>query len=305
MAQSTLPFVSVIVPVFNDAQRLRHCLAALDQQTYPEQCYEVIVVDNASTEDVSSVVHSYRRAIAAYEATPGSYAARNTGIALARGEVIAFTDADCIPAPDWIEKGVAHVLRVPNCGLVAGKIQIFFKDPQHLTAVELYEQVMALPQRQFLEQQGYGATANLFTLKTVISTVGLFDARLKSSGDRDWGQRVGAMGYRQVYADDTCVAHPARYSFSQLYRRTVRYAGGHYDLQDKLTRSPWQLNLVFFKSVAQDLMPPLIFTVHTFRNEQLKGVDQKLKVAMVMFFVRYVSAWEKLRLKLGGVSARE
>jgi cellulose synthase/poly-beta-1,6-N-acetylglucosamine synthase-like glycosyltransferase len=48
---------------------------------------------------------------------------------MARGEIVAFTDSDCIPATDWIEKGVDNLLRIPNCGLVAGEIAVFFKDP--------------------------------------------------------------------------------------------------------------------------------------------------------------------------------
>ncbi|NJR32909.1 MAG: glycosyltransferase, partial [Chamaesiphon sp. CSU_1_12] len=68
-------FVSVIIPVFNDAERLRLCLEALQNQTYPQNLYEVIVVDNGSNpdEDVKSVVAEFGQAIAAFEPTPGSY----------------------------------------------------------------------------------------------------------------------------------------------------------------------------------------------------------------------------------------
>src|ERR1041384_5139232 len=94
-------FVSVIVPVWNDAERLGHCLHALEKQTYPAESYEVIVVDNGSTDSVACLVAAYGRARLVSEQRPGSYAARNTGLNLARGQVIAFTDADCLPAPDW------------------------------------------------------------------------------------------------------------------------------------------------------------------------------------------------------------
>ncbi|MBO1348747.1 MAG: glycosyltransferase family 2 protein [Hormoscilla sp. GUM202] len=98
--------VSVIIPVYNDAEPLRTCLECLENQTYPKESYEVIVVDNASQSDTASVVNEFSQAMITYEKKPGSYAARNKGISVAKGEIIAFTDADCIPAADWIEKGV-------------------------------------------------------------------------------------------------------------------------------------------------------------------------------------------------------
>ncbi|HAA30818.1 MAG TPA: glycosyl transferase family 2, partial [Cyanobacteria bacterium UBA8553] len=81
MAHQSHPFVSVIVPVFNDAKRLKICLDALEHQTYPKHLYEVIVVDNGSdkNEDIEGVVAQFGQAIASYESIPGSYAARNKG----------------------------------------------------------------------------------------------------------------------------------------------------------------------------------------------------------------------------------
>ncbi|PPS45650.1 glycosyltransferase family 2 protein [Chroococcidiopsis sp. TS-821] len=307
MSYESKLFVSVIVPVFNDAKRLKLCLSALEKQTYPQTLYEVIVVDNASDpeQNIASVVAQFKQTKTVYERSPGSYAARNKGISHAQGEVIAFTDADCIPAPNWIENGVRNLVGTPNCGLVAGKIEIFFKNPQRLTAVELYESIMALPQREFLEKHHYGATANVFTWKSVIEQVGVFDASLKSSGDVEWGQRVAKYGYKQVYAEDTCVAHPARSSWRELYKRSIRHAGGFYDLQVKTSKTFWERNHKFFVSLFQDLTPPLNFTLNVFLDSRLENFTQKAKVSSVMFFIRYVSAWEKMRLKFGGDSARE
>ncbi|WP_250125297.1 glycosyltransferase [Chroococcidiopsis sp. CCMEE 29] len=300
------PFVSIIIPVFNHAEQLKTCLKSLANQTYPKHFYEIVVVDNGSDkdEDIAGIVTQFGQAIATYESTPGSYAARNKGISLAKGEVIAFTDADCIPSANWIENGVQNLLQTPNCGLVIGKIEIFFKNPNQITPVELYESITAFPQKELLEKYKGGATANVFTFRSVIEQVGLFNARMKSNGDLEWGQRVYAAGYKQIYADDTCVAHPARSSFAELYKRTVRLAGGIYDLHSQKEASYWQRNKVFIKTLAQNLIPPINFVVNTIRDSRLKGVEQKIKVSLVMFFVRYISAWEMIRLKFGGETAR-
>ena len=299
-------FVSAIVPVYNDAERLKICLAALENQTYPKDLYEVIVVDNASDEaqDIKGVVAKFKCAIATYESIPGSYAARNQGISLAKGDIIAFTDSDCIPAPNWIENGVKNLLQVPNCGLVAGKIEIFCKNPEKPTPVELYESITAFPQQKLLDTKKGGATGNLFTFKNVIDRVGVFNANLKSNGDLEWGKRVYLAGYQQVYADDTCVAHPARSSFKELYKRTVRLVGGSYDWQNQKQLSFYEKNLSFIKVLFDNIIPPLNFVFNAFKDNRLENINAKIKVCWVMFCVRYISAWEIIRLKLGGVSAR-
>jgi glycosyltransferase involved in cell wall biosynthesis len=72
---------------------------------------------NGSEESIEPIVAQCKQARTGFEARPGSYAARNTGIELARGDILAFTDADCLPAADWIEHGLAALQRVENCGL--------------------------------------------------------------------------------------------------------------------------------------------------------------------------------------------
>lgn len=294
------PFVSVIIPVFNDSEHLKLCLSALEKQTYSQSLYEVIVVDNGSDEDIQEVISQFSQAFAAYESQPGSYAARNKGISLAKGDVLGLTDADCIPALDWIEKGVAHLLQTPNCGLVAGQIKLFFKNPKQPTAVEIYESITALRQQKFVEESRYGATANIFTFRSVIDKVGAFDQTLKSSGDRDWGQRVFAAGYKQIYAHDVCVEHPARYSLAQLHKKVVRLVGGHQDLKKKRGYSSKE----FIKDLVTDLLPPFRIYFQIWSDQRLKGKKQKFQHTYVFLYVKYLRAWEKIRLQIGGSSTR-
>ena len=307
MVQQLTPFVSVIIPVYNDSQRLKFCLEALEQQTYPKTRYEVIVVDNGSddVEPVKATVAQFGQAIVIEESKPGSYAARNKGISQSKGEVIAFTDADCIPASDWIEQGVKYLLQTPNCGLVAGKIELFFKRPDRLSMVELYESVMAFRQDQHLSQFRYGSTANVFTFRRVLDRVGWFNDSLKSSGDLEWGQRVAVSGYQQAYGADARIAHPARSTAAELYKKTIRIAGGIYDGQIQKYDSFWQRNKMFIRIMLSIFLYPVRFAFKVLREPQLKTFDQKLKVAGVTFAVRYLLLFEIMRLKLGGVSRRD
>ncbi|PSO84630.1 MAG: glycosyl transferase family 2 [Cyanobacteria bacterium QH_9_48_43] len=288
------PFVSVLVPVFNDSERLKICLEALENQTYSPNLYEVIVVDNGSDEDVKSAVSQFAWAIVVYESRAGSYAARNHGISLARGDILAFTDSDCIPAEDWIENGVANLMQVPNCGLVAGKIEIYFKDPNHPTAVELYDQVIAFPQKSYVEKEKFAVTANLFTFRSVLDEIGLFKDMLASGGDFEWGRRVFSAGYRQIYADNTRVAHPARSSLSKISQKATRVIGGHFELSQQANSHQTIFDIL--KEFAQDLKPPRKDIINVYSNKKLTKFSQKLKVISVLLFVRYLRAWKKLEL---------
>ncbi len=293
------PFVSIIIPVFNDSERLSACLSALHNQTYPRDRYEIIVVDNGSKEDPRPAVDPFPLVTLTYEKKTGSYAARNHGIKLAKGEVVAFTDADCLPASDWLETGVATLLATSNCGLVAGKIELSFENPKQPTLVELYDSVTAFHQKKFIEKLRYGATANVFTFRAVLGRVGGFNDSLKSNGDREWGQRVYKAGYQQVYGESTRVAHPARRSFAELFKRTIRITGGHYDFK---TRRGYR-----WKEFLRDLSRDLILSSEDCRRIWTHGrlsAAQKLQINLVMLSVKHLSARERLRLRLGGISTR-
>ena len=100
-----LPFISVIVPVLDDPVRLALCISALREQTYAADCFEVWVVDNGSQPEKRPTVPDVPGYYLIEEQKPGPYAARNTGVAHANGEILAFTDADAIPAPDCDSTG--------------------------------------------------------------------------------------------------------------------------------------------------------------------------------------------------------
>jgi glycosyltransferase involved in cell wall biosynthesis len=297
------PLVSIVIPVYNDADRLMLCLERLSAQTYAP-C-EVIVVDNGSAclEKIETVVAGCAIAKLLTEPAPGSYAARNCGIASARGKILAFTDADCLPALDWVEQGVIQLQAHPNCGLVAGAIQIITRNLEH--PVELYESVMGLSQQKFVEQDHFGATANLFTWSEIFERVGQFNTALKSSGDVEWGQRVFAAGYLQIYASSAIVEHPARHSFAQLSQQASRHAGGFYDLQCRQKPEAWAQNWAYLKLLGFHLMPPVMFALSIAHHPQLKTLGQKAKVVFTLSYVRLVIVKSLLQLKLGGVSERE
>ena len=202
----------------------------LENQTYPQYLYEVLVIDNNSSEDIESLVAQFQQAIYAFESKPGSYSARNRGLAIAKGEILAFTDSDCAPALDWIEQGVAQVLAHPACGFVAGRINFSFADSNNPTAAELYDSLHFLQQEKYVREGHFGATANLFTTAKIFKAVGIFNSQLKSGGDSEWGARVYAAEYPQIYADSVVITHPARAELKELTRKLNRVYTGKFQI---------------------------------------------------------------------------
>ena len=96
--------VSVIVPVRNGEKVIHGCLDALSAQDLPASDYEVIIVDDGSTDDTAEVVRRYPGVRLIQQPPAGPATARNRGIAATQGDIILFTDADCRPKPDWARR---------------------------------------------------------------------------------------------------------------------------------------------------------------------------------------------------------
>ena len=214
--------ISVVIPVWRDWPRLALCLDALARQTLPAADFEVIVVDNDDTHAPPPMPAGVR---CLHEPRGYSYAARNAGLAVTRGEVIAFTDADCIPDPDWLEQGLAALAAHPEWGLAAGRIELF---GERDNAVLRFEQLFEFQQRHYVENLGFGATANLFARRAVVEATGGFDASMKSGGDSDFGRRARMQGYAVGYADGPTIRHPSRATLAAVLQKNRRIAAGFY-----------------------------------------------------------------------------
>lgn len=95
-------FVSVVVPMHGDELYLEQCVDGLLSQRYPSGARELIFVDNGASAQARAVVDGRRDLVVIDESVPGAYAARNAGLRASRGDIIAFTDADCAVSPDWL-----------------------------------------------------------------------------------------------------------------------------------------------------------------------------------------------------------
>lgn len=298
------PLVSVVIPVFNDADRLSDCLAALHRQTWPMERLEIIVVDNGSADDPAKLADRFPRVRWKREARPGSYAARNCGIRASRGDILAFTDSDCIPRPRWIAEGVRGFSRASRAGLVGGGIDMVFADSARLTSAELFERKNAFRHERQIQDHHFAVTANMFTRRDVLENVGAFNGGLKSGGDKEWGNRVYRAGYDLVYAPEARVGHPARRTFRELGRKTVRVVGGLRDSGWESPRTPGMAALDLLQSLR--VLVGLIgrFLLRRPPTSFFPTTGEQLRYFAAMAFVEAVRNLERCRLDLGGHSRR-
>ena len=216
--------ITVIIPFRNALPQLPALVSALERQRSPPDAFDVIWVDDASEDGGSAWLQKHLPAgwrLLVQPERRGAYAARNAGLRVASADFVAFTDVDCRPHEDWIERGLAWLSAAPR---VAGRVQLELS-PSPSTP-ELVDAGRFLRQRRYVEE-GFGATANLFVERRVFDEVGGFDERLKSGGDYEFGLRCSLAGIPIRYADDVVVSHPARSTLRELLSKSERVGFGY------------------------------------------------------------------------------
>lgn len=210
--------VSVIIPHYNDLDRLDACLTTLELQSYPAELVEIIVADNNSSVGAAAVearIAGRARMAVCWEAGAGP--ARNAGVAVARHDALAFTDSDCLAAPGWLAAGLAALGRTD---IVGGRVTTSVREHGARSGAEAFEQVFAFDNRRYIEEERFSVTANLFMKREVFAAVGGFRAHV--SEDKDWCQRAAAAGFCIAYERDAIVTHPARVDWPGLLRKWRR-----------------------------------------------------------------------------------
>jgi len=282
------PLVSVIIPHYNDLANLERCLRFLAAQTLPKGQFEIVVADNNSRcgiDEVRRVCGDFVRVVPAL--TPGAGPARNVAVEASRGRYLAFTDQDCRPAPNWLERGL-EALSMSE--MVGGRVEIEYEDPARLTEVEAFECVFAFNVRRYVRKLNFAVTANMFIPREVFDRVGGF--RPEGPDDLEWGQRATAAGYRWRYRPEVVVAHPARRDWAELtqkWRRLTQMAFVGM-LEKPSGRARW-----FLRSLVI-LTSPLVHWTIVATTSKLETVEQRLGAIGVLFRIRFWRFIEANRL---------
>ena len=219
--------ISVVVPFHNSEAWVEACIRALLNQTYSEGRCEYIFVDNGSTDGSAAIVRRYPAVRLLSEAKRGSYAARNRGLQEAAGQIVAFTDSDCVPRPDWLEQ-IARNMRDPGVEIVLGRREF----PAGSRAMQLLADYDAEKVRHIFagcsREQYYGYTNNMAVRKSLVDAMGPF-LEIHRGGDTVFVKQAVNRYERGIlrYAPDVRVVHLEMTSVGKWYQKTLTYGRSH------------------------------------------------------------------------------
>ncbi|HHS50413.1 MAG TPA: glycosyltransferase [candidate division Zixibacteria bacterium] len=279
-ADNKLPFVSVIVPAYNSEKFVAECIECLLRQDYPRDRFEIIVVDNGSTDGTIEKISAFNELLILFETDiRSSYAARNRGLDSARGDIIAFTDSDCTPEPDWISSGV-RCLEEMDAELAGGRVK--FKYSSKCTASELIDSFSNMQIETDIRERNVAKTANLFCRNSVFENIGSFLSTARSGGDVEFTKRATDEGLKLIFCSQAVVGHPAR-RFRELVRKSFRTGYGKVNIGSV---SP----LRAFAQFARGLLSPPRFRKWAKRIEVEELSVNSFKVVRVGFMRHFVDS---------------
>ena len=247
------PDVSVVVPVRNAADTIADCVDSLLALAYPSDGFEVLVVDNASTDRTPAILERYAdRVRLLHEPSRGPSHARNAGVRHARGDVIAFTDADCRVDRSWLTE-IVPAVRDEGVGMAGGRILA----ARPCNYVERFGETIHDHERAITTSMPpYVITANCAARKSTLEAIGGFDPAFPRSQDADLAFRLWGAGYRLVFVGGAIVYHRNERTLRGLMREGFQHGFWSVPLFERhrsLTDGGTRIDLSSYRKLAASL----------------------------------------------------
>jgi glycosyltransferase involved in cell wall biosynthesis len=272
--------ISVVVCVYNGEKHISSCLESLRSQTLPRHMYEVVVVDDGSTDQTGEILrrNCWIDRVVVHPHNRGLGPARNTGVAAANGVLVAFTDADCTAYPDWLEQLVQRFISEKEVAGVGGRVEPapstsvwgrwYAYTPgtagahqpmsRDSSGVERVLRALRLVRGRLVQDGEPLAVilgANSAYRRDVIQALGGWSAEIRFGGDDvEFSRRVVSADFLQVYDASAVIVHHYRDSFAAFVRHAWAYGAGNGRLSRLLGGSAW-------RAVGTDLLPLAPFGV--------------------------------------------
>jgi mycofactocin system glycosyltransferase len=240
-----VPFVSVIIPVRNRPQEIRDCLQALGQADYPKDKIEIIVVDDASSDNTPQAVTEFSVALIRVKSHKQASYCRNLAAQKAKGDILAFIDSDCMADPHWLRDLVPAFDE--NCiGIVGGLVDSFSEKK----SLDKYEKVRSpLKVNPWFKRSTaedrffYVPSCNLLARRDLFLKLGGFREGLHVGEDVDFCWRMQEMGYQIEYRPVGRIFHKHRNRLSHFCSRRFDYGTSEPLLQRLHPKRQKQLRL--------------------------------------------------------------
>jgi len=223
------PFFSIVIPTHNRPAALTACLESLSRLDYPRDRFEVIVVDDESGTSPAAIVESVRDrldVLLVRQAHAGPATARNLGVARARGDLLAFTDDDCTPAPDWLSTLAARFDAASGPILIGGRAVNRLTANPYSTASQLLVDYLYAS----LEgRRGWFFTSNNFAVPAAtFRALGGFDEAIPRAAaeDREFCCRWAHQNYPMLFAPEVVIEHAHALDLPRFWRQHYNYGRG-------------------------------------------------------------------------------
>lgn len=284
-APPSAPRFAVVIPHYNDLDRLIRCLEALMVQDLSDT--EVIVADNASPVDMAPVAARFPGIRLVTQPEKGAAAARNKGVEDTQAEWVFFLDADCVPRPGWVE--AAKRIAAGDTGTITGgRIEVFDETPAPRSGAEAFETVFAFDQESYVRDKGFSVTANLVTSRATFETTGPMIVGL--SEDVEWCRRAVSKGHQLTYDAGLLVAHPTRQDWPALARKWRRMTEEGFGLNGSspLARVKWMGRAGLMPLSVLAHLPKVLGHPALSGREKMAGVGMlaRLRLARMIWMLR-------------------
>ncbi len=282
------PEISVIVPFHNSEPYIERCVKGLVEQDYSPCSYEILLIDNNSTDRSAEIVKRYPRINLLQESKQGAYAARNHGVAVSRGKLLAFTDADCVPAPNWLSQ-LAAPFAEPEVGLVQGG-RVFGSATPTLSMLAAYEgETHAYIFSGAVKGAVFGYTNNMGVRREVFDRCGPFLETARGADSIFVDKVVRTLSHQVLrYAAKACVQHLEITTVRQWLQKKVLYGRSfqRHRSQRPSHRAPTprELSAIFRRTIQKEhysvaqaglLFAVIWFGSLSFRYGRLTGREQR------------------------------
>lgn len=226
------PFFSIVIPTYARPHQLAECLRAIAGLDYPRDHLEVIVVDDGSETPAEGAIAPFRNQLDLRFLTQshgGPAKARNTGAALAQGDMLAFTDDDCLPAPEWLRAFAARLVGGPN-RIIGGHTVNLLHNNVYSAASQTLADLLCAYFNTDPERAAFFSTSNLAAPAAQFRELGGFDTGFTTAAaeDRDFCDRWLHRGYRMAYAPDAEVYHAHALNLLTFWKQQFSYGRGDY-----------------------------------------------------------------------------
>jgi len=216
--------ISVIIPSFNAEKTISACLSALLDQTFSPSEYEIIVVDDGSTDGTSDAVMEFNDVKLVRQKNRGPAAARNTGVERAAGDLVLFTDSDCIPERNWIEQMVRPFENDPGLAGAKGAYKTRQREyAARFVQLEYEDKYDLLGKSKYID---FIDTYSAAFRRGVFLELGGYDTSfpVACAEDVDLSFRMHSRGYRMVFNPDAVVYHTHPASFAAYFKKKYKFA---------------------------------------------------------------------------------